>query len=252
MGLLNSTKRIIETVETLTDRPVYVTEDASLETLAHIQIARGDAPMHFLRYKPRGRELPDYFIAYQCGFVIRMWSAPAEKRFDFTVSEKGRLKMQELLSDGKVAEPVRQMGDFLLNNLMTQLRTYPIGLRVDTWLLKEFPELQELQRKGIQTQLEQNVQALAVGSRGLFPSKIYKANASMNAAFAAFWSQQWNDLALKAPYKVAGLLDTGLTLLKIYNRVPEEPAFDVELVGEWADELGLEGWYMTIPYKLNE
>jgi hypothetical protein len=100
--------------------------------------------------------------------------------------------------------------------------------------------------------LDQNTQALAVGSRGIFPAKIYKANASMNAAFAAFWSQQWNDPALTAPYKVAGFLDTGLTLLKISGRIPDEPAFDVELVDAWAQELGLKGWYRTIPYKLNE
>jgi hypothetical protein len=252
VALLSSTKKIIETVEELTNRPVYIREDPSLETLAHIQIARGDAPMHLLRYKPRGEELPDYFIAYQCGFVIRLWSTPPEKRFDFGPSEEGHAKMQVLLSDSAITEPVRKMGDFLLNNLMTQLRTYPIGLRIESWLLNDFPELRELQKKGIHTQLEQNTQALAVGSRGLFPAKIYKANASMNAAFAAFWSKEWNDPALTAPYKVAGFLDSGLRLLKILDRIPDEPAFDVELVDAWAQELGIKGWYRTIPYKLNE
>lgn len=79
VSLLPATQFILEHVERITGRPVHVQEDPSLSTLAHIHTARGNAPMHLVRYKPQGTEPPDYFVAYQCGFVIRLFQTPEEK-----------------------------------------------------------------------------------------------------------------------------------------------------------------------------
>ena len=45
MNLLPATQSIIQRVEELTGRPVRIEEDASLQMRAHIQVARGDAPL---------------------------------------------------------------------------------------------------------------------------------------------------------------------------------------------------------------
>ena len=71
MSLLPSTRSIVERLEALSQRPVHITEDAAMQTLADMKVARGDQPFHLLRYKPTGSSPPDYLIAYQCGLALR-------------------------------------------------------------------------------------------------------------------------------------------------------------------------------------
>ena len=252
MGLLPATQRIVEEVERLTKRPVHIEEDEKLKVMAQMTVARGDMPLHQLRYKPTGTAPPDYFVAFQCGFVIRLYQAPPEKRFEYCPGPDGRRKINDLLSDRSFPTPVREMGDFLLQGLITQLRSIPIGLRVDEWLLATCPELRDLLVAGVKAQLEENLQAIPIGAKGVFPAKFYKGNVTMNAAYAAYWSRKWNDTSLTLPYKAAALLDDGLRLLRIFDRVPADPANDPDLVEQWAFELGLKGWYVLIPHRLND
>ena len=199
MPLLNSTKQIIELVETLSKRPVHIAEDPTIKTLATMVTARGDGPMHFIRYQPRGSSAPDYFIAYQCGFVVRLFTAPPDKRFDVGSTPEGKRRIDDALLDQRIPREMRGMGDYLLASLITQLRTYPVGLRVDQWIQENYPELTNLQKIGIQTQLDQNVASIRASNGGMFPRKVVKANLSMNAAFALFWSRKWNQESLLGP-----------------------------------------------------
>lgn len=95
MGLLPSTQSIVERLERLSHRPVHITEDESIEMLADMKIARGDQPLHLLRYKQTGSDAPDYLIAYQCGLALRVFELPPEKRMDIGPSEVGRLPPHE-------------------------------------------------------------------------------------------------------------------------------------------------------------
>jgi hypothetical protein len=251
MPLLPFTQSIIALVENLSDRPVHVSEDANLDTLARITIARGDAPLHLLKYKPSGSMPPDYFIAYQCGFVIRLYQAPPEKRFEIATDAEGKRRMTEALRDSKVPREMGNVCEYLLSGLVTQLRSCPVGLRVDEWLSESYPDLRDLQRRGVRTQLEQNVEAIATAKSGMFPRKVLDANLSMNAAFALYWSRAWADPSLTLPYKAAGLLDKGASLLDIWDRMSHDPAFDIELIDEWAFQLGLKGWYARVPHEMS-
>lgn len=248
MNFLPSTSQVIADVERLTNRPVQIVEDPKLSTLAHIQIARGDAPFHLLRYKPSGETPPDYFIVYQCGHVLRLFGAPPAKRFDFASCPEGRIQIEIELQDPRLPDGVRDMGEMLLGGLITQLRSIPVGFRIDEWIERTFPELAELQRKAVVAQLETNSKAIASAWGGHFPAKVAKASLSMNAAFAAFWGRKWADSTLVVPYKAIGLAALGERLLTIYDRTPDDPVNDVQLVGEWAFELKLRGWYDAIPF----
>lgn len=248
MSLLPVTKSILAQVEQLTGKPVYLEENASLPAFANLTIARGDAPVHLLRYKPMGANPPDYYITFQCGFVIRLYQTSAEKRFDLAVSEDGTRKMDELLADPAFSPQVRGMGGQLIDGLLVQLRSMPIGLRVDAWIAGTFPELKDLQRAGAEVQLEQNSRAIGLGSKKMFPAKVYKGNMSMNAAFAIFWGRMWNDAKITLPYKATGFLDAGQRLIKIFDSVNSEPTRDTELIDNWAFELGVKGWYRWVPH----
>jgi hypothetical protein len=88
MSFSPETQQIIAEVERLSGRPVYVEEDAELKTLAQVTPARGVSPAHFVRYQP-GNPAADYLVAYQLGFVTRLFSCPPEQRFDLKYPSLG-------------------------------------------------------------------------------------------------------------------------------------------------------------------
>lgn len=248
MSLLPSTQSIVERLEALSQRPVHIIETAALETMADIKIARGNQPFHLLRYRPTGSTPPDYLIAYQCGLTLRVFELPPECRVDLGSSEVGRKQLGDLLRDPKFPAMLRSMGDTFLHGLLTQLRSYPVGLRVDGWLHANYPDLRDLQARAIRKQLEENLQALSAGMSGFFPAKLSRANLGMNAAFALHWSQLWNEPPLLLPYKSAGLLERGESLMKIFHKIPTDAANDRQLIDEWAFDLGIKGWYQFVPH----
>ena len=168
MRLRAATREVIKRVEDITARPVLVQADASLKVLATVSMARAADPAHFITYNPSGNAEPDYLICFQCGFILRLFANPPSQRFDFAGSESARVRTLEAVS----AQPeirklqlapaaLRQYANYLFDGLMTQLRSVPIGLRVDVWLERDFPELGELQRTFAIRQLQDNQQALS-------------------------------------------------------------------------------------------
>jgi len=97
-------------------------------------------------------------------------------------------------------------------------------------------------------QLQDNQATLAPDVRKIAPTKVYKANVTMNAAFALFWARVWDDPALSLPYKSAGYDKPGARLLSILAEIPDEPSSDRRLVDAWAAELSLSNWYEWVPY----
>lgn len=148
-------------------------------------------------------------------------------------------------------ESVSQFVNFLYGGLLSQLRSMPVGLRVDEWILSEFPDLSSLQKQAVMRQLEDNVAGLRPDIRKLMPERNLNLNLSMNAAFALFWSTKLNEPQLTLPYKVSGHLEVGERLVKIWQSAPRNPEADRSLIDAWADHLGVSGWYKWVPYSVN-
>jgi hypothetical protein len=85
MPLHPAVQQLIRKVEDLSGRLVHVTEDPELKVMAVITTSRGSAPAHFLRYRP-GTRAVDYLVAYQLGFLVRLFSCPAADRWDVVSS----------------------------------------------------------------------------------------------------------------------------------------------------------------------
>ena len=148
MTLRDATRSVISLVEQTTHRPVIVRADSSLRTLATVTIARRGAPAHVVTYNPSASSPPDYLICFQAGFLLRLFANPPSERFDFAESAEGRrhviaavASQPELRKQGLAAAVLQQYGDSLFDGLMTQLRSVPIGLRVDTWIAADLPDL---------------------------------------------------------------------------------------------------------------
>lgn len=255
MTLRDTTRSIISLVEQTTDRPVIVRADSSLKTLATVTIARRGAPAHVVTYNPSASSPPDYLICFQAGFLLRLFANPPSERFDFAESAEGRrhviaavASQPELRKQGLAAAVLQQYGDSLFDGLMTQLRSVPIGLRVDTWIAADLPDLADLQKVYVIRQLQDNQQVLAPAVRRLASSPIYESSVAMNAAFAAYWARAWTQPSFEVPYTVTGASATGQELLRLWDMADADPRHDRSLVDAWASHLGLTGWYQWVPY----
>jgi len=218
-------------------------------------MARGGASAHTISYKLSPGTQPDYLIACQCGFILRHFAPPPDQRFDLAAAKTGRDIVGRLLSDPggppsklKLPPSARErLRDQLFDGLMLQLRSIPVGLRVDAWILDTYPDLAPLQRISVLQQLQENQAALGPDVRKIAPRKIYGASVAMNAAFAAFWTRAFDDLALSLPYRTAGYEKTGRELLKLFDESPTEPSHDRDLIDVWGNHLSLSSWYQWIP-----
>jgi hypothetical protein len=208
--------------------------------------------MHMISYRPIPNRKPDYHICYQCGFVVRLFENPPEARFVFGIAPEASTKMERILADRSLPPQAKTMKDMLLNGLLTQLRSIPIGLRIDDWLWSLCSELREEQTASARIQLQQNVQVLDPGIRKAFPKKLVSANTAMNAAFALYWADKLQDPSIVLPYRSIAADADGKALLAVFGRADSSPIADWSLVDAWAEELGLRGWYQWMPYKLED
>ena len=256
MELRQTTREIIRSVEELSGFPVQVMEDPKLDVIAKVRMARHAMPAHFVIYKPVVGEPPDYAICYQCGFILRKFAVPPDKRFDLVSTPAGRDEVRRLLlaPDGIARrlglkdQELAELQSQFLDGLLVHLHSIPLGLRVGAWIMAEYPELRELQKAQVLREIAQAEQTLDPQIRNLTPAKIYTSTQCISAAFALFWAAVYEKPDIKAPYRLH-YERCGNELLAIWRGLPDDPAHDVELVDRWADRLGLAGWYTWIPYE---
>ena len=79
---------ILECVELLSGRPVQFKPESSLILRATLRTARDGAEAHVLHYRP-SNELLDYWVAFQAGYLLRMFELPQDQRSDFEGTGQG-------------------------------------------------------------------------------------------------------------------------------------------------------------------
>ncbi len=245
----------MEQVEKRSGTPVEVVTDSSLPTFASIKIARGPATQHILTYNPTKPGV-NYHIAYQCGFVLRLFENPPDERYEFAGTKYGREAVQALLTEqGGVAKKlrlpkstVRQLAEQFFDGLLVQLRSYPIGMRIDQWVRETYPALHEAQEASIDRQQRDNAQVLSPQIRQMTPPIIFSGNASMNAAYALFCERLLNRSQYVIPYRSLGFEERGSALLKVWDELPSDARHDRDLVDSWAEQLEVSDWYRWVPF----
>jgi hypothetical protein len=246
---------VLKRVEDASNVPVLVNADPSLNVLASVQIARGNAPAHLVPYNPAFSDAVDYAICFQCGFVLRLFTAAKENRFDVASSYRGRKESERLVTErlresvmGALDKATRtRIAQQIYDGIIRQLRSMPVGIRVDQWLSSEYPDLHGQQRLFAHKQLQDNLQALRPEVKRMAPVLVYDANVAMNAAIAIFWSSRWNDAKLVTPYTATGHDTAGQRLISVLQTIPSTPDHDRALIDAWGTELNLKDWYEFVP-----
>lgn len=255
MSLLPVTIEIIRQVESASGIPVEIRADPALpgSHLAEVRIARGTSTTHLVLYKPDADERPDYLICYQCGFMLRLFKNRPGDRFDLLSTEEGEAEVRRAVTAmhakrGVPAPAMDQLAIFIYNSHLRQLRSYPIGFRVDRWIRDTAPELVELQKKAAFRQLRDNAAIFRPEVTETVPPQNLKLNHTLNAAFASFWADILSDQEPLRPYEGTPFLEPARRLIALSDSIPDEPGSDCSLVNSWAKELGIMSWYRWVPH----
>jgi hypothetical protein len=244
------TKGILNRVEEQTGKSVQFMRDESLPLLATLHMARDGAAFHVLRYRPSNDPL-DYMIAFQAGFVLRLFENEPAKRFDFSPASDAGTRVEPLVAAGQALGPedmqaIPEFSKFVAQWALMNLRSLPIGMRIDQWIAREYPELSVLQRDSISLQQQQNADLLSFRRGKLtIPTPLMGSI----AAYALFADQLTGQGSYSIPYGAVGVLAKGEELMRIWQAVPADARHDCELVDRWAQAQEIAGWYTWIPYR---
>jgi hypothetical protein len=253
MPLGKSVEKVLQLVEEATGRPVYVEADSSLpkNKLAQLTLAGGDTPFHRVVYQAERAASADYLIAYQCGILLRRYAVPLADRVDFVHSDLA-LKTVRLWvrnnpqAPGLSESTVESLSCLLGNRILNQLHSIPLGLRVDSWILAEYPEFAPLQREAAIAQLDENAAGLSPDAQRLMPDRALAASFAMSAAFASYWAEKFGQAQITLPYRASGHLAAGQALFDLCRSMDTDAASDKRLIDAWALWLGLEEWYRWV------
>jgi hypothetical protein len=258
LTLRDITHEIINLVEEKSGIPVRVTKDPDLQTIASVRMARkGSVPAHMVIYKPYPGESPDYQICFECAYILRLFSNPPEKRFDMTVTVRGREEINKMITSPSSAATkfrlrkaqIEELGSQFLSGLLVHLRSVPVGIRVSEWLADNYPELLSLEKEHIQKELNTNRKSMKAEIKAITPPKVFQAAQSISAAYSLYWSEKYDKPELFNPYRMAGFEKEGHNLLKIYNQIPDSFDTDQALIDAWGEHLGIDKWYTWLPYQ---
>jgi hypothetical protein len=256
MELRPETLEIIARLQTDTGYPVQVTALGSLNTLAAVNLARGATATHYVLFNPLADAAPDYLIAHQCAVGLRLFSVAPELRFEVAPSDAGRATVERELTDAKglvhrlrlTPEQTTPLRDKLYGGLMMQLRTTPVGLRVDRWLWERYPGLRDVQQDAARELIAEGTASLEPEVRSMTPPRPLMASLAMSAATAEFWARTWAEPEIVDPFRSPGSYRDGRALMRLWDMIPDDALEDRSLVDAWADMLGIRDWYEWRPY----
>lgn len=249
LKLLTETTDLVTQLEHLSKRPVEFMRVDSLPVLASIKIARNGASYHILQYRP-SNEPVDYYIAQQIGMALRVFEQAENQRFDFASDGSGEKSLETIIraSASLTPDDVKLLPVFIKSVhqwAMMQLRSIPIGMRVDAWLFESFPNMRESIRRGLAEQQQMNAEILGMHVGGLFPPSNQLAPATAYALF----TDRLLETNYSIPFKAAGALAEGNALLDIFDQMRQDSGYDTQLVNAWSRKLGMQDWYQWIPYQ---
>lgn len=245
-------QQALDALEQLGGKPVLLQENAKLPNQSKIHIASAAEPVHVLTYNPTAApELP-YHVCFQCRMAERAMRSAQDEKFNVAGTTETYSRVQKLVRQKKAIPDhmVETYSQMITDGLGVQLRSMPIGIRIDRQLYDTHPELRDLQKSAAERSMKEGVGCLQPSVRMLAPDKIFHASVGMNSAFALMWSRLWDDESHVVPYRLAGFLELGEKLLARLDSLPDSPTHDRELVSAWASILGIEDLYEIGPVGL--
>lgn len=242
---LPSAKQALSELEESTGKPVMIVVAPELNVLATIRRAGPQDSSHLLRIKGGSNRLLDYLIVFQCRMALRYGQGDrALLRSNPSVREQVIRDCEQLHSQLPLAK-ARELGAFIYDGLLLQLRSMGPGLLVDRWIRQHCPDLQEAHAQAVESEITNNLGALKPSTRANYPGKLYEASIAMNAAYASFGGDLLGKPYLAVPYLSLGYGAKArrLIALALGDGNSSQERTDREIIDSWGRELGISSWY---------
>lgn len=250
---LSSANEALAELEEATGKAVLIVEVPDLNVLATIRQAGPEDASHLLRIRGGENQLADYLIVFQCRMAMRDGQGMREVlRSNPSARERVINACEQLHRQLPVAK-ARELGAFLYDGLILQLRSMGPGLLVDRWIRQHCPDLYEAQEQAVTSEITNNLVALQPSTRANYPSTVYEASIAMNAAYAVCGGDLLGKPYLAVPYLSLGHGALARRLIALALGDPERNGLgegqagvsptDRTIIDSWAQELGISGWY---------
>jgi hypothetical protein len=125
---LSSAQLAIAELEEATGKPVLIVEEPELNVAATIRRARAGQTSHILRWKSGSEPLADYLITFECRMALREPAPNASGARRQAMGERPAIQ-ERVIEEVEALYPqmpkakARELGQFMLNGLMLQLRS---------------------------------------------------------------------------------------------------------------------------------
>jgi hypothetical protein len=249
---LPSANQALSELEQATGNPVLIVEAPELKVLATIRRAGPEDSSHVLRIKGGENRSADYLIVFECRMAL--WDGQGHRvllRSNPEVRGQVISECVELHSHLPLAQALAQalakaqeLGSFIYDCLILQLRSMGPGLLVDRWIREHCPGLHEAQERAITSAITNNLGALKPSTRANYPVTIYEASIAMNAAYARFGDDLLGKPYLAVPYLSQGYGEVArrLITLALGDGDPAQGPADRQIIDSWAGVLGISSW----------
>ena len=250
LDLIPTTRQILHQVEELTQKKFKFVEKNDLPCFAKVKPARSKIDHHVIFYKKSHDEIINHLIAHECGHIIRIFSAPEQKRIvPFTNENHFKnaiIEMKEEIKKIPLSLPKQQMDQIMkmwFNGLISQLTNTPPDLMIEKWIYDTYKELRGYQLESIKRQWKDAIVGMKPEIKNITPLKIFNSSNIMNCAFYYIISAELKDNFAQpydsTPYREKGKKLAELTQKNYQNNLEG----DVEKINEWADFLNLSKWF---------
>ena len=245
---------LLSVVEHTTGYPLLVVEKNFLEFDSELSLARRGRRFHKLEYSSPYRRYLDHFLVNAAYKILRTWETAPEDRL-MPAAELQHLpeddyrELAEKLPQNLDKRGIETMSRLLYADLVRQLTSFPVDLRVEQEIAQSLPEHSDKQLAYLRQQVRDFLPTLDEEMLSVFPERVYRASTAMNIVFAEE-AAKLSGVAPARAFRHHKSRDSAERLLSRLEQI-EEPGYlgNRLLTDAWAKELGLEGWYRWVRYK---
>ncbi len=241
---------LIEEVVSLSDYSFAIGQLTSAPFGCELKYATPSRDTHMLLYQQDYHEHLSHFVVNAAYKIRRMWSAPPKARLMPTTRQDIHLPLEEEyelarnLGQSPRAKPLRNLSKLLSLELLRQVTSLPVDLRVEREIAGSLPEHSPLQRAYLRQKVLRLADSLEEGPSEYVTRFVHRCDTTMNSAFIQ-GACDLADVTLGRAVRKHPSYDLAQKLLEPVTSTPLDTGVegDRKITDAWARELELRGWY---------
>jgi hypothetical protein len=222
---------------------------------AQIAYATDDEP-HTISIIPEATPYLDYLVSHECAHALRFFAQPESERLMAYIDEQHQDRVARTLGPAVkkrfkyLPAPAEELAAIYHKGIIGQVVNFPMDLRIETFLLKQYPELRADQEEVLRLNIAELVLGLHHEVQLVTPPFVFRVQNSLNAAYCTFIARLLNDPTLSQPFRQGGFGRIGAELAdQIWRTRYADYRQDRRDTESWAKRFGVERWFTWELYR---